>query len=394
LALLLITAAALGYGDRATLVGLAVLIMVCQAINTPLFATFNAHRVLLYPAILTMAAAVVSTTLGLGLVAAGLGPAGLLIGMLAAQVFAVIGGYSVLARRLGRRPRPVWQRAEVVRFVRTALPIAATNGLAIIYQRLDILMLSQLATVKAVAVYSVAYSLVQYTWVLPQVVGAAYFPVLNQELRVDREQARRSYFLIVRLFFVVSLPVTLLLAVAAEPLMVTVFGPNYAESGHVLTIMAWISVLGFQNYVLWYGFLVAHREGLVVRIMLVGLLANAALNAALIPVWGAAGSAVALLVSDLIVVVWQVVLFHRHVFRIPWRQVLTGPIAAGALAALTVLLLLPISRVGAGLGGGAIYALALIGSGYVTWDEWAPLRAPVVRVAARVARAMPGRTTR
>jgi O-antigen/teichoic acid export membrane protein len=384
LALMFITAALLGYFDRATLVVLGGCILICQALTVPLFALFNARRVLVYPAALSITGAVLSTGIGIGLVVAGVGPAGLLIGVLISQLVAVGGGYWLLASRLGLRQRPQRPTRSTLRFIRSAFPIAATGGLAIIYQRLDILMLSEIAGDHQVAIYTVPYSVVQYSWVLPQVVGAAYFPILNQQLRTDREQARQSFFLIVRLFLLASLPVVLFLTLGGRSVLVGVFGAQYAGSEDVLAILAWASLLGFQNYVLWYLILASHLEARVVRMMFAGLLLNAALNAALIPTLGPKGAAIALVTSDLLVILAQVRLVHREIFRIPWSTVLARPVLAGALAAAAVVATQSWSGIAAAVVGSVVYAGALLVLRYVTWEEWAPLRAPIVGIARRV----------
>jgi O-antigen/teichoic acid export membrane protein len=384
LVLMLVTAAALGYLDRASLVALGGGIIICQAITTPLFAVFNARRLLVYPSLLTIAAVFVSTGVGIALVAAGVGPAGLLTGSLAAQVLAVFGGYRLLLTKLGLRARPHRPTREVLRFIRSAVPIAATSGLAIIYQRLDILMLSKISGDHVVAIYSVPYSLVQMSWVLPQVVGAAYFPLLNEELRVDREQARRSFFLIVRVFLVASLPVVLLLTVGGRPLLVGVFGERYAASSDVLAILAWASLLGFQSYVLWYVILASRLERRVVRMMAAGLIVNAALNAVLIPEFGPEGAAAALVVSDLLVIAAQVRLVHREIFRVPWRALLLWPSVAGAAAAAAVVAMRPLGGIAAAVGASLVYVGALLALRYVTWEEWKPLRSSIAGATRRM----------
>jgi O-antigen/teichoic acid export membrane protein len=152
----------------------------------------------------------------------------------------------------------------------------------------------------------------------------------------------------------------------------------------VLAILAWASLLGFQNYVLWYVILASHLERRVVSIMFVGLLFNAALNAVLIPLYGPEGAASALVASDLLVILAQVRLVHREIFAVPWAKLLVRPLIGGAIATLVVLAVKPIGAVEAAVAGSLVYAGALLGLRYVTWDEWAPLRAPLVGLARRL----------
>jgi O-antigen/teichoic acid export membrane protein len=148
----------------------------------------------------------------------------------------------------------------------------------------------------------------------------------------------------------------------------------------VLAILAWASLLGFQSYVLWYVILASRLEGRVVRYMLIGLIVNAALNAVLIPTLGARGAAAALVASDLVVILAQVRLVHREIFDVDWRMLVGRPLVAGALAAVAIVLLVPVGHLAAAIAGGGVYTAALLALRYVTWEEWAPLRAPLRRL--------------
>lgn len=187
-----------------------------------------------------------------------------------------------------------------------------------------------------------------------------------------------------RLFLVASLPVVLFLTVAGQSLLVGIFGHEYAAARGVLAILAWASLLGFQSYVLWYVILASHLERRVVRIMLIGLLLNAALNAILIPLFGPEGAASALVASDLFVILGQVRLVHREIFAVPWGAIIGRPLAAGAVAAGTVVAMAGFGPIAAAVGGSTVYAAGLLGFGYVSWEEWAPLRTPITGLARRL----------
>src|SRR5206468_12176810 len=100
------------------------------------------------------------------------------------------------------------------------------------------------------------------------------------------------------------------LALGSPTLRPFLFGDSYSHSVPVLQIMAWTSVLGFQNYVLWYGVLAARRERAVLVVQIAGLALNVAINAFAIPLYGPTGAATALVISDLAVVAGQVALIQ------------------------------------------------------------------------------------
>jgi O-antigen/teichoic acid export membrane protein len=149
--------------------------------------------------------------------------------------------------------------------------------------------------------------------------------------------------------------------------------------------MAWTSVLGFENYVLWYGVLAARKERPVLYIQLTGLVANVAINAFAIPVYGARGAAVALVASDFLVVAGMTVLIHRHLFRVQLGTLLAKPVAGGLVAVPVAVLVATHTAVGGAIVGAAAYVALLLLLRYVTLEEWRPVTALVTQPFARFA---------
>jgi O-antigen/teichoic acid export membrane protein len=364
-------------------VGISACLVATQGLSVPLYAIFNARRVFVFAAIIAGVAAPVGAVVGFPLVAVGVGPAALLVGTLVGQITSVVIGHALVRKKLGLTLRLRRPRASTLRFMAAAVPIGATGGLAIVYQRLDILMLSKLGSSAEVAVYAVPYSLLQYSWMLPSAVTAAFFPLLTDRLRRDPDSARHQFFLLVRLFFLLSVPSAVFLAVGAEPILRAIFGSKYAESGRVLGILAVVGVLTAQNYVLWYGILARGQERLVVAVQAAGLCLNALLNLALIPALGAEGAAAALVASECVVTGGQAWLVHRWVFPIPWGTIFGRLLLGMAIGAGVIAALLPTGRLAAALGGSVACVLVLVLTQYVRRHEWAPLTDPLRRLTAK-----------
>jgi O-antigen/teichoic acid export membrane protein len=349
-------------------------------------ASFNARRTLAPAAQFRLVQTFVFGAVGFTVVAAGSGPDGLAAAWVLATGAAVIVGYTFLRRRLDVRPQftHAWGRIEP--FVRAAVPIAGIGMITIVYDRLDVLMLSTLSDAVDVAHYSVPYAVIKLTWVLPSIIAAAYFPILSTGLRDHPEDARRSFLLLVRVFLFLSVPIALALAVASEDLLSLAFGDQYQDSADVLQILAWTSVLGFQNYIFWYAILAARLEKKILVIQVAALILNAGLNAVLIPAYGPAGAAVSFIVSDAVVVVGQMSVVHRRLFPIPLTAIGGKPLLA-MFVAVPASILLAVESPAAGAGIGAvIYCGALLLTRYVSRDEWRPLTVPVNAAGSRLLR--------
>jgi O-antigen/teichoic acid export membrane protein len=387
IAALFLTAALLGY-PREVLV--LVLLLAPSLFLDPalanLAAAFNARSRLFYVALFQIAQALVYGTLAVVVIAVSLGVKGLAISTITASLSATIFALVLLRRKLGVAPRLRHDARRVWSFVRAAIPVAGINLVAVVYAWVDVVMLSVLSTSSKVAFYTVPYSLVRLSWLLPSIVSAAFFPLLSRTLESDRPQAEYLFFLVVRVFLFLSVPISLVLALSSPTLLPFVFGDAYSHSVPVLQIMAWTSVFGFQNYVLWYGVLAARKERAVFVVQLAGLALNVAVNAVAIPLYGPSGAATALVVSDLVVVAGQVILINRSLFPVPLVELLTKPVAAGVVVVPVAALLAMWSAVGGAVTGAFGYALILLALRYVTADEWRPVTAVVRAPFSRLKR--------
>ncbi|MBA3301354.1 MAG: flippase [Thermoleophilaceae bacterium] len=367
-------ALALGYpGAVIGLLAVGVILLLAQGLQAPLESALNARRVLTYVALLVVVQASVTTAVGFAALGLGAGPAGYLLGIAMGHVAAVALGYYYVRTRIRVRPDFSGSRARIGPFLRTAVPIALTGAITVIYARLDVLMLSKLDSTEAVAIYHVPLALTEYALVVPGILATAFFPVLAESLRENARAARGQFVLVLRIFVLIAIPLAIFLGVAGGDLLSLIFGERYRASGTVLAIIAASVPLGFLNYLLWYGILAGFGERPVVLVMVVGLVLNAALNVILIPPHGPEGAAAALIASDAFVVAGQAIVLRRRLFGVPWARLAWKPLAAGVLAAGAAALLLPVSGLLAGPVAALVFAVALLALRYVSREEWAPL---------------------
>ncbi len=363
-------------------VGLPTLFL--QPLLAMIRAAFNARRRLSHVARFDVLQTVAYVALALILIAFGMGPASLVISMVFANAVAATLGLLLLRRRLHLHPQLRARNPEVTPFIRAAVPIALVGGIAIIYDRLDVLLLSQLGTAVEVARYSVPYTIAKLTWGVPSVIGAAFFPLYARLRDENPPEASRAFFLVVRVFAFLSGATALALTFAGRDVLTFAFGERYAASAPVLTILAWGLVASFQNYVLWYGILAAHKERSVVPIQIAGLAVNVVANILLIPPLGPSGAALAFLLSDLVTTGGQFVLVHRSLYPVPVAVLTVRPIVATLAAVGAGLALATISGILAAAVAALIYVGLLLALQYVTREEWRPLTDPLGALARRL----------
>jgi O-antigen/teichoic acid export membrane protein len=386
-AVVLLVPVAIVLGYSAAIIGLTAigcLIVIFQGVQAALGTPFQARRVLVYVAGLGALNGTVAAAAGFPLIMAGAGPAGLMVALALGYASACAGAWIVLRRRLHLTPswRRVW--ARVGPFLLAALPIAATGGIAIAYERIDLLLVSKLDSTEGAAVYAVALQALTYSVLLPAAVTTSFFPLLTKNLREDPDQGRRSVVLLARIFTFLSVPLVILFVVSGEPLVTAVLGDDYSDAAVPLAIISGCMVLGFHNYLFWNALVAAYLERRKLLILAVALPFNVALNLILIPPLGPTGAAIALLASDAVMGAWQIGVVRRNLFAVPLGAIFLAPLLVGLLSVAVGLAVATLSEPAGAVVGIGVFVVVLQRIGYVTADEWRPLTDALLGATARL----------
>jgi polysaccharide transporter, PST family len=364
-------------------VAIGALVVFAQGFISPIDALFHARRIVLYAAIAVAVAWTVTAIAGLAALVLGGGPAWLVGAMGAGYGVGAVVGALLMRAKTGIRVTLARRLPPVAGFIRASVPIAAAGAVAVIYQRVDVLMVSKLESAAGAALYNIPLTLVQFFLVIPSIVGGAYFPILSAELRSDPERARTSLLLLNRIFLFASGLVALFLTFASEEILTLLFGDRYAGSSTTLSILAWTIPMLFLQQLYWYALLARYRERTALAIAFAFLVVNVALNAALIPSYGIEGAAVGLLLSDVGITIAQATALHMRHIRLDVVALLTKPMAAAIPAVALGVILDAASGVLAGAIATSVFAAGTLGLGYVARHEWEPLLAPLRALRAR-----------
>lgn len=176
--------------------------------------------------------------------------------------------------------------------------LALSVGAAMLYMRVDQIMLASLLNQEAVGIYSAAVRISEIWYVFPAVIVGSVFPRIIRELRVDVARANRQLDVLLTAFSIVSISVGLLVGNCSTEIIIFLFGEDYRASASVLSIHVWSSVFVFSG-ILGSRWLVAMDMQKVLLVStLIGVVANIAMNYLMIPVYGVQGAAWATLVAQ------------------------------------------------------------------------------------------------
>jgi O-antigen/teichoic acid export membrane protein len=274
-----------------------------------------------------------------------------------------------LARPLLGAGRAPWRP-----LLAAALPVGAALAVTEIYFRADTFIISLFRDYDEVGAYSLAYRVVELLAVFPAVVMTSVFPLLSNYLRpqgrdgardAPRERARVTIDAAGDVFLAVGLPIAAGGLVVAPQVVELVAGDGFADAADPLRVLLFAGALAAVSGLFGYALIAAGRQTSALRLSIVALTVNLALNFALVPSLGVDAAAAVALGSELIMVAGGLWLVRRELglrprFRIAGRALIAAAAMAGALAlvpAESLAVLLPL--------GIAIYAVALYALGGV-----------------------------
>ena len=212
-----------------------------------------------------------------------------------------------------------FDKSNFLSVLKVAWLLALSVGAAMIYMRVDQIMLASLLNQEAVGIYSAAVRISEIWYVFPAVIVGSVFPRIIRELRIDAARANRQLDVLLTAFSIVSISVGLLVGSYSTEIIVFLFGEDYRASASVLSIHVWSSVFVFSG-ILGSRWLVAMDMQKVLLVStLIGVVANIAMNYLMIPVYGVEGAAWATLVAQFMSAI-LVNCFHPVSRQLFWMQ--------------------------------------------------------------------------
>jgi uncharacterized protein (TIGR03437 family) len=201
----------------------------------------------------------------------------------------------LLLRRRNIRLAPPAGLAPVLALARRTPVFALTSICAALYWRADVFLLSRLRGVAETGYYTSAYRILDLTTLLPQSICQALYPQMAE--RRTARPFRRSKPLAA--LILLTAPIPLAVAVFARPLLGGLYGPGFTIMAPVLTILIWTAVPYAWNRYHACVLVAAGRQRADLAINAAMLALNVALNLLIIPRHGAAGAAIATLLTAL-----------------------------------------------------------------------------------------------
>jgi len=253
--------------------------------------------------------------------------------------------------------------------LKSAWPFVLLVGFSAVYNRIDVLLISQFLNFTQTGLYTAAYKFFDLLSFFPALVSHVLFPVFASLMAKQAlAEVRQNLEKYLRLMLAAALPLAAGGAVLAKPLIVLVAGPEFASAAPVLSVLVWAIAVLFV-YIPVNSLVISQLTKKAAAITGINVAVNIIGNIILIPRYGIMAAAVMTVISESIQGIFYFYFVKSRVTKFAFLKNFWQPALAAFLMAVVLwplkekalILTLPV--------GAAVYALALLVSGFVKRED-------------------------
>jgi O-antigen/teichoic acid export membrane protein len=164
-------------------------------------------------------------------------------------VFSTIPGFIIqfvfLESKFQFRPKFIFYKASWL--IKESAPLAGFVLLTIIYQQLDVVLLTSFKDEYSAGIYSVATRLPMPLSIIPGIIVTTVFPFLVKHLE-HKTKTDLINSLVYKVLFLISFILATVFTFKSEQIVTLVFGIKYSAAGLPTSLIFWSLVFMFFNY--------------------------------------------------------------------------------------------------------------------------------------------------
>ena len=284
----------------------------------------------------TLAGRLLTLGVTLGVLAAGLGFRSVVAAQVVGAVLILVLHVGIVGRLVSLRP--VVDTAYWKRLLAGSLALGLAIALGQAYFRIDAVLLALLRDPYEVGLYGAAYKFIEISEFLVVAIPTSVFPPLARFVATGDTRAAGLVQRAFDVMLAAAAPLAVGMVLFAEPVIVASAGEEFREGADALRLLAPYVLLSFANGLL-FRILMAHgRDRVLLATTGSVLVANVALNLAFIPLYGFRAAAVISVVTEALVLVPLALAARRRGLAPRLGYVPVVAAAAGAMAAVGLLL--------------------------------------------------------
>jgi len=191
----------------------------------------------------------------------------------------------------------MFERKTAAKLLKESWPMMFSGIAAIVYLKIDVVMLGSMLEGKDVGLYSAAVRISEIFYFLPTIVSATLLPAIVRSSKLDELAFNQRIQALIDGLALYSIVAIVFLWFGAELLINTLFGIQYSESAFILKIHAF-ALLFVATGTSRDKMLIAENRTIFIMVStFIGAVINIALNLYLMPRYGGVGAAIATVIS-------------------------------------------------------------------------------------------------
>lgn len=290
---------------------------------------FRAHQKPIYEVISRTAWRILSTSAGLILLWFGFGIVILALSGLVIQIIICVPYISYFVWRFKKQLKmPRYQ--DIITLLERTWRFLLLKIVQRIFNSIDILMLSWIATDWHTGLYAVSIRLSGAFSMIPQGFSGAFFPAISRLANKSQDEFNKMFGFYYRILVLLGVGVCIFFVGFAENIIVLIFGDQYIAAIPTLMILSLGVLLTFATWPLTNAVIATGKENCALRFFSICALTNILLNLVAIPLFQENGAACTTVISKL-VLIWLVcsVLGKNTLRSINFVSFTLRPIIAG-----------------------------------------------------------------
>lgn len=253
-----------------------------------------------------------------------------------------------------------WNGAVWKRILERAWPLAAAIVLNLVYFKIDALMLSKMEGEASVAIYSVAYKVLEVSTIVPGLLLGLMLPYLAKQAKTHMKEFSETFEKALFAIISLAIPTTIGGILLAKPIVLLISDGKFPESAFILELLMVASGIIFFGNLFNHGVIALEKQKTITWVYAVGAMLSIVTNLIAIPRYSIVGAAVTTILVEFTVMLLVGIALRKHR---PWRwpvgQIAKVTLASAAMAGVLVLTR-DLSFFITLLAGGATYGVVLI----------------------------------
>lgn len=251
---------------------------------------------------------------------------------------------------------------------RQAAPLGASTAMQSLYTRLDVVMLGQMASPRALGLYSAAYKPINVAVYFGNTVAGVLLPLMAQEPRAGTPLA---FTRAMRGLWAAAPGMAVGISGLASPVLRALFGAEFAPAAPMLVVLAWSAAANWLYAPMAISLQARDRERWWLLSLILAAIVNALGNLWAIPRWGGLGAAGVTLTSEAVLLVLGTGLAWRELAILPQGRPMVAGMAGAAAGALILCAFAGSAPFAATALALAVYLVVLVAFRTVSVDDLA-----------------------